>query len=112
MEKILCTNRGDLAGYKIIEDLGLIGSAVAPSKFIIKDIMASIRQIFGTEMKEYTQMIDQARRTVLKRMIIQASELEADAIVNIRFMATGVSTMSAEMMGYGTAVKIKKLEDS
>ena len=86
MEKILCTNRGDLAGYNIIEDLGIIGSAVAPSKFIIKDIMASIRQIFGTEMKEYTQMIDQARKTVLERLRVQAKELDADAIINIRFI--------------------------
>lgn len=107
MEKILITNRGELAGYKIISDLGIVSASIAPSRFITKDIMASVRQFFGREMKEYTEMIEKARETVLKRMIKIAEEKDADAIVNIRFMGTGVSGFSSEMMGYGTIVKLR-----
>jgi len=63
--------------------------------------------LLGLIMKEYTQMIEKARESVLERIIKIAEEKDADAIVNLRFMATGVSAMSAEMMAYGTAVRVK-----
>lgn len=107
-KKIIISNRGEIAGKEIIEELGLVSASVAPSKFITKDLMAMVRQWFGKEMKEYTKMINQAREKVIERMIEKAKELDADAIVNIRFMGTGITSMSAEMMGYGTAVRIKK----
>ncbi len=107
MEKVLVTNRGDLAGYVILEDFGIVSASISPSRFFTKDVVAGIRQWFGKEMKEYTQMIESAREIVLKRMIKIAEEKGANAIVNVRFMGTGVSAMSAEMMGYGTAVKVQ-----
>jgi len=107
MEKIIVTNRGDLAGYFIIEDFGIVSASISPSRFFTKDIIAGIRQWFGKEMKEYTQMIEKARETVLERMMKIAEEKGANAIVNVRFMGTGVSAMSAEMMGYGTAVTVE-----
>jgi len=107
MEKVLVTNRGDLAGYVILEDFGIVSASISPSRFFTKDVVAGIRQWFGKEMKEYTQMIESAREIVLKRMIKIAEKKGANAIVNVRFMGTGVSAMSAEMMGYGTAVKVQ-----
>ena len=107
MEKVLITNRGDLAGYIILEDLGIVSASISPSRFFTKDIIAGIRQWFGKEMKEYTQMIEKARETVLQRMMKIAEDKGANAIVNVRFMGTGVSAMSAEMMGYGTAVRVQ-----
>lgn len=107
MDKVHVTNRGELAGYFIIEDLGIVSASISPSRFFTKDIIAGIRQWFGKEMKEYTQMIEKARETVLQRMIVIAEKKGANAIVNVRFMGTGVSAMSAEMMVYGTAVKVK-----
>jgi len=107
MEKILTTNRGELAGYTIISDFGIVSASISPSRFFTKDIIAGIRQWFGKEMKEYTQMIENAREVVLERMVKIAEEKGANAIVNIRFMGTGVSAMSAEMMGYGTAVLVQ-----
>lgn len=106
--KVIITNRGEVANRVIVTELGIISASIAPSKFIVKDIMASIRQIFGKEMKEYTDMINQAREKVIERMTKDAVDIGADAIVNIRFMGTGMSGMSAEMMGYGTAVKLKE----
>ncbi len=107
MEKVLVTNRGELAGYVILEDLGIVSASISPSRFFTKDILAMVRQWFGREMKEYTQMIESARETVLQRMIQIADEKGANAIVNIRFMGSSVSAMSAEMMAYGTAVKVQ-----
>ncbi len=105
---MIISNRGDLVGNEIIEDLGIVSASIVPSRFVTKDMMASIRQFFGKEMKEYTQMIDKAREAVLQRMIVKAEKIKADAVVNVRFMGTGISAMSAEMMVYGTAVRIKK----
>ena len=107
MEEIMISNRGELAGYVILEDLGIVSASISPSRFFTKDIIAGIRQWFGKEMKEYTQMIEKARETVLERMKKIAEEKGANAIVNVRFMGSSISAMSAEMMGYGTAVKVK-----
>jgi len=103
----MVTNRGELAGYVVLEDLGIVSASISPSRFFTKDILAGIRQWFGKEMKEYTQMIEKARTTVLGRMTKIAEEKGANAILNVRFMGTGVSAMSAEMMGYGTAVIVE-----
>ena len=107
MGKVLISNRGELAGYVILEDLGIVSASISPSRFFTKDILAGIRQWFGKEMKEYTQMIEKAREIVLQRMIIIAEKKGANAIVNVRFMGSSISAMSAEMMAYGTAVKVQ-----
>lgn len=110
MEGIHVTNLGSLAGYKVIEDLGIVSASIAPSRFITKDIMAMVRQWFGKEMKEYTQMIEEAREKVIERMTVIAKQKKGNAILNIRFLGTGVAGGSAEMMGYGTLCIIEKLE--
>jgi len=104
-EKVFVTNRGSIENGKILEEFGIVVGAVAPSRFITKDIMANIRNIFGREMKEYTTMIIKARETATKRLIEEARKLKANAVVNVRYMGTGVSAGSAEMMAYGTAVR-------
>jgi len=107
MAKFLISTRGELAGYVILEDLGIVSASISPSRFFTKDIIAGIRQWFGKEMKEYTQMIEKARETVLQRMTKIAEKKGANAIVNVRFMGSSISAMSAEMMAYGTAVKVQ-----
>jgi len=104
-KKIFVTNRGSIENGKILEELGIVTGAVAPSRFITKDILAGIRNFFGREMKEYTSMIIDAREVATKRMVEQAEKLDANAVVNVRYMGTGVSAGSAEMMAYGTAVR-------
>lgn len=107
MGEIFVTNRGSIENAKILEEFGIVSGSVAPSRFITKDIMASIRNIFGREMKEYTKMINDARDMATKRMVDQARELDANAVVNVRYMGTGISAGSAEMMAYGTAVRFE-----
>jgi len=107
----IATNLATVTGYNITEQLGIISGAIAPSKFILKDIMASFRQIFGAEMKEYTKMMYDSQQNSLKRLQENAKKLGADAVVNVRFMGTGISHMSAEMLAYGTAVKLEEISD-
>jgi len=99
------TNRGSIENGKILEEFGIVAGSVAPSRFITKDIMANIRNFFGREMKEYTKMINEARATATQRMVEEAKKLKANAVVNVRYMGTGISASSAEMMAYGTAVR-------
>ena len=80
---------------------------VIQAKHIGKDIVAGFRQIVGGEIKEYTEMFSEAREIALKRMIDKAKEIDADAVINIRFMTSMVMNGAAEIMVYGTAVKIK-----
>ncbi len=104
-KELFVTNRGSIENGKILEEFGIVYGSVAPSRFFTKDIMASIRNIFGREMKEYTNMINLARKVATERMVQQAKDLKANAVVNVRYMGTGVSAGSAEMMAYGTAVR-------
>jgi uncharacterized protein YbjQ (UPF0145 family) len=69
--------------------------------------MAGLRNIIGGEVKEYTQMISEAREDALSRMIAEAEKLNADAVVNIRFTTSQVMGGAAEILAYGTAVKLK-----
>lgn len=108
-EKVFVTNRGSIENGKILEEFGIVIGAVAPSRFITKDILASIRNWFGREMKEYTTMIYDARRVATNRMVEEAKKLDANAVVNVRYMGTGVSAGSAEMMAYGTAVRYQPI---
>jgi len=104
---MITVNTDFITNKKITEVLGMVKGNVIQAKHIGKDIVASFRQIVGGEIKEYTEMFSEAREIALKRMIDKASEMDADAIINIRFMTSMVMNGAAEIMVYGTAVKIK-----
>ena len=72
-----------------------------------KDLSAIIRLILGGELTEYTEMMGTARSTATKRMTAKAAEMEADAVINIRYMTTSVIGSAAELLVYGTAVKLR-----
>ena len=76
-------------------------------KHIGKDIVAGFRNVVGGEIKEYTNMLSEAREISLKRMEKKAEKLGADAIINVRFMTSAVMASAAEILVYGTAVKLK-----
>lgn len=105
LDKIFVTNRGSIEHGKILHEFGIVSGSVAPSRFFTKDILADIRNLFGREMKEYTTMIINARKVATDRMLEEGMKLGANAVVNVRYMGTGISAGSAEMMAYGTAVR-------
>ncbi len=104
---MLLVNREQITGREIEKDLGLVRGNTIRARHVGKDIMAGLRNIIGGEVKEYTEMISEAREEALKRMAKEAEDLNADAVVNIRFTTSQVMGGAAEILAYGTAVKLK-----
>ncbi len=91
--------------YEVLE---LVSGSTIQSKNAIKDIGQSFKTIVGGELKSYTKMMEEARNIATKRMIEKAESLNADAIINVRFTSSTVTVGAAEILVYGTAVKIVK----
>ena len=81
------------------------------SKHVGRDIMASLKALVGGELRGYSEMINEARAIATKRMVEQAQELGADAIVNVRYTTSAVMQGAAEIMVYGTAVRLVEVSD-
>jgi uncharacterized protein YbjQ (UPF0145 family) len=95
-----------IEGKRITETLGMVRGSTIRARHMGRDIMAGLRNIVGGEVKEYTLMLAQAREEAMQRMIEQAENLGANAIVGTRFVTSMVMSGAAEMVAYGTAVKI------
>lgn len=105
---MILTTSDKIPGKEIIETLGLVRGSTIKAKHIGKDILAALRSIVGGEIKEYTEALNEARELSTKRMLKEAEELGADAIVCIRFTTSQVMAGAAELLVYGTAVKLLK----
>lgn len=92
---------------KELEMLGLVRGSTIQSKNVGKDIMQSFKTIVGGELKAYNEMMNEARAIATKRMVEEAENLGADAVVNIRYASAAVMQGAAEVIAYGTAVKFK-----
>jgi uncharacterized protein YbjQ (UPF0145 family) len=108
MQKMVYTNTPDIPGSEIEEILGVVSGNIVQSKHVGKDIAAVLKTIVGGEITSYTAMLTEARQTAIRRMIEEAMKLDADAVVNIRFATSSIMSGSAEILAYGTAVKLKK----
>ncbi|MBE0430573.1 MAG: YbjQ family protein [Dehalococcoidia bacterium] len=95
-----------IEGKRITETLGLVRGSTIRARHMGRDIMAGLRNIVGGEVKDYTVMLAQAREEAIQRMIEQAEKMGADAIVGTRFVTSMVMSGAAEMVAYGTAVKV------
>jgi len=104
--QMLLQNSEEVPGREIIETLGLVRGHTIFAIFLGRDISALMRMVLGGELIEYTEMMGRARKVAVDRMISEAAELGADAIINIRFMTTSVIGTAAELLTYGTAVKL------
>ena len=91
-----------------MEALGIVKGTVVQSKNFGKDFMAGMKTLVGGEITGYTEMLVEARQIATKRMVDEANAMGADAIVNIRFGSSAVMQGAAEVIAYGTAVKLKK----
>ena len=97
----------DITGKEITEVLGLVSGNTIRARWFGKDILAGLRNLVGGELKEYTDMLSDAREQAIERMTAEAEKLGADAVVNVRFATSQVMQGAAEMLAYGTAVKLK-----
>jgi len=96
-----------VAGKEIKETIGLVRGNTIQAKSIGKDVKAGFRHIAGGEIKEYTQLLAEAREIALQRMEEKAEKMNADAVINLRFMTAAIMGGAAEILAYGTAVTLK-----
>ncbi|MCF2616194.1 YbjQ family protein [Oscillibacter valericigenes] len=97
----------DYVPGKEVEPLGLVKGTVVQSKNVGKDFMAGMKTLVGGEITGYTEMLTEARQIATKRMVDEATALGADAVINVRFGSSAVMQGAAEVIAYGTAVKLK-----
>lgn len=101
------TNTEKIEGHEIESDLGLVRGNTVRAKNAVRDFTQGIRNIFGGELKAYSDLLTDAREEALGRMVQEAQRLNADAVVNVRFVTSQVTGGGAEILAYGTAVKLK-----
>lgn len=102
------TPSADIAGYTIVESMGLVRGNTIRARNIGRDIVAGLRTIVGGEIMEYTKMLAESREQAIDRMIAEATDMGADAIVNVRFSTSYVMGSAAEILAYGDAVRIRQ----
>ncbi|USN45161.1 MAG: YbjQ family protein [Candidatus Woesearchaeota archaeon] len=105
---MIITTTETIPGKKATKILGVVRGSTIRAKHIGRDIMAGFKTLIGGEIKSYTSMINEAREEALDRMIAQAKELNADAIICMRLVTAEVMPGAAEVLAYGTAVKLQR----
>jgi uncharacterized protein YbjQ (UPF0145 family) len=105
---MIITTQDELADYRITETLGIVRGNTVRARHLGKDILAGLRNLVGGEIDEYTKMLAEAREQSIDRMKAEAQSLGADGIVCLRFTTAAVMQNTAELLAYGTAVKLEK----
>ncbi|HRX83436.1 MAG TPA: YbjQ family protein [Phycisphaerae bacterium] len=104
---MIVVNTETIPGYVVRETKGLVQGNTIRAKHVGRDIAAGFKNLVGGELKGYTELLTEARRQAIERMLAQADELGANAIVNVRFSTSAVTQGAAELFAYGTAVVIE-----
>jgi len=102
---MILTNIESVPGKNIVEHFGVVSGSTVRAKHVGRDIMASLKNIVGGELKGYTELLQDSRNQATERMIEQAKQLGANAIVNVRFATSSVAQGASELYVYGTAVR-------
>jgi uncharacterized protein YbjQ (UPF0145 family) len=104
---MLLTNLEVVPGRRVIEHLGLVQGSTVRAKHAGKDILAGIKNVFGGELRAYTELLSESRDEAVARMVAQAEGIGANAVLNIRFSTSSVAQGAAELFAYGTAVVLE-----
>ena len=104
---MIVVNTEDIPGYTVREVKGLVQGNTIRAKHLGRDVVAGLKNIVGGELKGYTELLIEARRQALERMLAQAEQLGANAVVNVRFTTSAITQGAAELYAYGTAVVIE-----
>jgi uncharacterized protein YbjQ (UPF0145 family) len=106
---MILTTREILEGYEITETLGVVRGNTVRVRHLGNDIVASLKNLVGGEIMEYTELMADAREQAIDRMVVDAQERGANGIVCIRFMTSMVMRGASEILAYGTAVRLRKI---
>ncbi|MBT3340788.1 MAG: YbjQ family protein [Planctomycetes bacterium] len=101
------TNIESIPGKTIVEHYGLVQGSSIRAKHVGRDFAAGLKNLVGGELRGYTELLQESRAQAIERMKLQAIELGANAIVNVRFATSSVAAGASEMMVYGTAVLVE-----
>jgi len=104
---MLVTTLEYVPGRKIVEHLGIVQGSTVRAKHVGRDIMASLKNIVGGELKGYTELLQDAREEAVRRMRAQAEAAGANAVLSVRFSTSSVAQGAAELFAYGTAVVLE-----
>ena len=107
MNEMIVVTSPTVPGYRITKTYGLVRGNSVRARHLGRDILAFFKNIVGGELKGYTELLTESRREALQRMLAQAQQLEANAVVNVRFTTSAVTAGAAELYAYGTAVVVE-----
>jgi len=105
---MIVVNTETIPGYRVTELKGLVQGNTVRAKHAGRDIMAGLKNFVGGELEGYTELLTESRREATRRMISQAKQLNANAILNVRFSTSAVTSGAAELYAYGTAANVEK----
>jgi uncharacterized protein YbjQ (UPF0145 family) len=103
---VIVSTTETIPGHTIKRFFGVVTGSTVRSKHIGRDFMAGLKNIFGGELKGYTELLQESREDALQRMIQEAESLGANAVVNLRFATSSITQGAAELFAYGTAVQV------
>lgn len=104
---MILTSIDTVPGKKIVELFGIVQGSTVRARHVGSDIAAGFKNMVGGELKGYTKLLEDSREEALERMKAQASQLGANAVINIRFATSAITQGAAELMAYGTAVRVE-----
>ena len=106
-KKILVVTSNEISDYQEVEHLGIVQGSTVKSRNFLSDFLASLKTIIGGELVGYSKLLASARSQAYDRMLQEAEEKNADAIVSFRFQTSSIAKGASEILAYGTAIKIK-----
>jgi uncharacterized protein YbjQ (UPF0145 family) len=104
---MILTNIEVIPGKRVVQHLGLVQGSTVRAKNVGRDILASLKNIVGGELKGYTELLNEAREEATERMVRQAKAAGANAVLNVRFSTSSITQGAAELFAYGTAVVVE-----
>ena len=103
---MIVSNLEIIPGKRVASHLGLVQGSTVRAKHVGKDIFASLKNIVGGELKGYTELMQEAREESIERMVQEARSMGANAVLNVRFATTSITMGAAEILAYGSAVRL------
>jgi uncharacterized protein YbjQ (UPF0145 family) len=105
---MITSNLELIPGKRIVAHLGIVQGSTVRAKHVGKDIFAGLKNIVGGELRSYTELMQEARQEATDRMIAEARSIGANAVLNVRFATTSIAVGAAEILAYGSAVKLEE----
>ncbi|MBB4210731.1 uncharacterized protein YbjQ (UPF0145 family) [Rhodothalassium salexigens DSM 2132] len=107
--RLIVTNTETVPGHRVVEQLGVVQGSTVRAKHLGRDILAGLKNLVGGELKSYTALMTEAREEAIARLVAEADGLGADAVVNLRLSTMTVTDGAAEILAYGTAVRLVRV---